>query len=43
MVKSVPDLVKALKVAYDNLRTEEEEQIARGQVRVMSSMKADED
>jgi len=42
-VKIIPDLVKSLKVAYENLRNEEEVQMARGGIQILSSMDADED
>lgn len=42
MVKSIPDLTKALATAYENLRSEEEEQMARGGKLVLSSMDANE-
>lgn len=42
-VSEIPNLVKALGVAYDNLRNEEEEQLARGGKQILSSMDADED
>lgn len=41
-ITQIPDLVKALSVAYENLRTEEEAQLARGGGIVESSMNADE-
>lgn len=41
-ITQIPDLVKALGVAYENLRTEEETQLARGGGIVESSMNADE-
>lgn len=41
-VTQIPDLVKALGVAYENLRSEEETQLARGGGIVESSMNADE-
>lgn len=41
-ITQIPDLVKALSVAYENLRTEEETQLARGGGIVESSMNADE-
>lgn len=40
-IKTIPDLVKSLKVAYDNLRTEEEIKLARGGMQILSSMDAD--
>lgn len=42
-VKQVPDLIKALTTAYDNLRNEEEIKMARGGMQILSSMDADED
>lgn len=42
-VKLIPDLVKSLKVAYENLRNEEEVKMARGGIQILSSMDADED
>jgi hypothetical protein len=42
-VKAIPDLVKSLRVAYDNLATEEEVKIARGGIQILSSMDADEE
>ena len=42
-IVEVPALTKALGIAYENLRNEEEEVIARGGVIVRSSMDADED
>lgn len=41
-ITQIPDLVKALSVAYENLRSEEETQLARGGGIVESSMNADE-
>lgn len=41
-ISEVPNLVKALGVAYENLRTEEENIMARGGEKVLSSMDADE-
>ena len=38
-----PALTKALGTAYENLRNEEEEQMARGGKQILSSMDADED
>lgn len=40
-ITEVPNLVKALGVAYENLRTEEETQLARGGMVISSSMDAD--
>lgn len=40
-VKAIPDLVKSLKIAYDNLRNEEEIKLARGGVQILSSMDAE--
>lgn len=42
-VKAVPDMIKALNQAYDNLRSEEEIKMARGGIQILSSMDADED
>lgn len=42
-VADIPNLTKSLGVAYENLRNEEEEQIARGGKSILSSMDADED
>lgn len=42
-VKAVPDMIKALNQAYDNLRSEEEVKMARGGIQILSSMNADED
>lgn len=39
----IPALVKALSTAYENLRNEEEETMARGNKTILSSMDADED
>ena len=41
-VSEIPNLVKALGTAYENLRNEEEEQLARGGKQILSSMDADE-
>lgn len=41
-ITQVPDLVKALGIAYENLRTEEETKLARGGMIISSSMNADE-
>ena len=41
-IAEVPNLVKALGVAYENLRTEEETKMARGGMVISSSMNADE-
>ena len=41
-ITEVPNLVKALGVAYENLRTEEETKLARGGQEIYSSMNADE-
>ena len=41
-ITEVPNLVKALGVAYENLRTEEETKMARGGMVISSSMNADE-
>lgn len=40
-VTEIPALTKALGVAYENLRNEEEEQLARGGKQILSSMDAD--
>lgn len=40
-ITEVPNLVKALGVAYENLRSEEETQLARGGMVISSSMDAD--
>ena len=40
-ITEVPALVKALGLAYENLRTEEETKMARGGVAITSSMDAD--
>lgn len=42
-IAEVPSLTKALKTAYENLQSEEEEAHARGGSKVLSSMKADDD
>lgn len=42
-IKDMPELSKALSVAYENLRDEEETKIARGGVSILSSMDADEE
>lgn len=42
-IEDIPKLSKALTQAYENLRDEEESQIARGGVAILSSMDADED
>lgn len=42
-IVEIPALTKALGVAYDNLRNEQEEQLARGGQKILSSMDADED
>lgn len=42
-VTEIPALTKAIGVAYDNLRDEEEQQLSRGGNTVLSSMDADED
>lgn len=41
-ITEIPALTKALGTAYENLRNEEEEQIARGGKTILSSMDADE-
>lgn len=40
-VTEIPALTKSLSVAYENLRNEEEEQLARGGKKILSSMDAD--
>lgn len=42
-VIEIPNLTKSLGTAYENLRNEEEEQLARGGKNILSSMDADED
>ena len=42
-ITEIPALTKALGVAYENLRNEEEQQLARGGKQILSSMDADED
>ena len=42
-IAEVPSLTKALKTAYENLQTEEEEAHARGGTKILASMKADEE
>lgn len=42
-ITEIPALTKALGTAYENLRNEEEEQLARGGKQILSSMNADED
>ena len=42
-ITEIPALTKALSTAYENLRNEEEEQIARGGKTILSSMLADGD
>lgn len=42
-VQEIPSLTKAIGVARENLRNEEEEQLARGGKKILSSMNADED
>lgn len=42
-IEDIPKLSKALTLAYENLRDEEETQIARGGVAILSSMDADEE
>ena len=42
-VQEIPALTKAIGVARENLRNEEEEQLARGGKRILSSMNADEE
>lgn len=41
-ITEIPALTKALGTAYENLRNEEEEQLARGGKQILSSMDADE-
>lgn len=41
-VQEVPSLTKAIGTAYENLRNEQEEQMARGGKQILSSMDADE-
>lgn len=41
-ITEIPALTKALSTAYENLRNEEEEQLARGGKTILSSMDADE-
>lgn len=42
-IKDIPNLVKSINQAYENLRSEEETNYARGGVQILSSMDADED
>ena len=42
-IVEIPALTKALGTAYENLRNEEEEQMARGGKQILSSMDADDD
>lgn len=42
-ISEIPMLTKSLATAYENLRKEEEEQIARGGIKILSSMDADEE
>lgn len=42
-ITEIPTLTKALGVAYENLRNEEEQQLARGGKQILSSMDADEE
>ena len=42
-ITEIPSLTKALGVAYENLRNEEEEKLARGGKQILSSMNADEE
>lgn len=42
-IEDIPKLSKALTTAYENLRDEEETQMARGGTTILSSMDADED
>lgn len=41
-IVEIPALTKSLNTAYENLRNEEEEQLARGGKQILSSMNADE-
>lgn len=41
-ISEIPSLTKSLGLAYENLRNEEEEQLARGGKKILSSMDADE-
>lgn len=41
-VTEIPALTKSLSIAYENLRNEEEEQLARGGKKILSSQDADE-
>lgn len=41
-VQEIPSLTKAIGTAYENLRNEQEEQLARGGKQILSSMDADE-
>lgn len=41
-ISEIPSLTKSLNTAYENLRNEEEEQLARGGKTILSSMDADE-
>ena len=42
-ITEIPALTKALGIAYENLRNEEEQQLARGGKQILSSMDADEE
>lgn len=42
-IADVPSLTKALKTAYENLQSEEEEAHARGGTKILASMKADDE
>lgn len=42
-INEIPAMTKALAIAYDNLKNEEEQVIGRGGQQVLSSMNADED
>lgn len=42
-ISEIPNLVKSLGTAYENLRNEEETQMARGGKQILSSMSADDD
>lgn len=43
LIQEIPSLTKAIGTAYDNLRDEEEAQLARGGKTILSSMDADEE
>lgn len=42
-IQEIPALTKAIGIAYENLRNEAEEQMARGGKTILSSMDATED